>query len=189
MRIREDYAGFGKRATNVSINQGLLADAKALDINLSATLERALEVEVGARKREKWLEENREAIAAYNERVARDGLAGDHVGIQGIAKLSSCIYLNAYFSSRRSIPCWLNVQSDLIDTAESRVVVPLIAPERGRPSVASLMPTLTVAGRPLVMDTAQITNVPMQMLGRRLADLSADRLIIIGALDFLTHGI
>ncbi|MBB1473783.1 type II toxin-antitoxin system CcdA family antitoxin [Luteimonas sp. MC1782] len=79
MRIREDYAGFGKRATNVSINQGLLADAKALDINLSATLERALEVEVGARKREKWLEENREAIAAYNERVARDGLAGDHV--------------------------------------------------------------------------------------------------------------
>ncbi|MBB6599985.1 type II toxin-antitoxin system CcdA family antitoxin [Luteimonas sp. MC1825] len=79
MRIREGYAGFGKRATNVSINQGLLADAKALDINLSATLERALEVEVGARKREKWLEENREAIAAYNERVARDGLAGDHV--------------------------------------------------------------------------------------------------------------
>ncbi|MBB6599984.1 CcdB family protein [Luteimonas sp. MC1825] len=100
-----------------------------------------------------------------------------------------CVYLNADVASRRSIPCWLNVQSDLIDTAESRVVVPLIAPERGRPSVASLMPTLTVAGRPLVMDTAQITNVPMQMLGRRLADLSADRLIIIGALDFLTHGI
>ena len=79
MRIREDYAGYGKRATNVSINQGLLEDAKALDINLSATLERALEMEVRARKREKWLEENREAIAAYNERIARDGLAGDRV--------------------------------------------------------------------------------------------------------------
>jgi len=79
MRIREDYAGYGKRATNVSINQGLLEDARALDINLSATLERALEAEVRARKREKWLEENREAITAYNERVARDGVAGDHV--------------------------------------------------------------------------------------------------------------
>ncbi|TWT20162.1 acetoacetyl-CoA synthase [Luteimonas marina] len=79
MRIREDYAGYGKRATNVSINQGLLEDARALDINLSATLERALEAEVRARKREKWLEQNREAIAAYNERIARDGVAGDHV--------------------------------------------------------------------------------------------------------------
>lgn len=79
MRIREDYAGYGKRATNVSINQGLLEDARALDINLSATLERALEAEVRARKREKWREENREAIAAYNERIARDGVASDHV--------------------------------------------------------------------------------------------------------------
>lgn len=79
MRIREDYAGYGKRATNVSINQGLLEEARALDINLSATLERALEAEVRARKREKWLEENREAIEAYNRRIERDGLAGDHV--------------------------------------------------------------------------------------------------------------
>ena len=79
MRIREDYAGYGKRATNVSINQGLLEEARALDINLSATLERALEAEVRARKREKWLEENREAIEAYNRRIERDGMLSDHV--------------------------------------------------------------------------------------------------------------
>ena len=71
--------GSGKRAANVSINQGLLEEAKALDINLSATLERALEEEVRARKRQRWLAENREAIEAYNRRIARDGLAGDHV--------------------------------------------------------------------------------------------------------------
>lgn len=79
MRTREDYAGYGKRATNVSINQGLLEEAKALDINLSATLEKALEAEVRARKREKWLAENREAIAAYNARIERDGMLSDHV--------------------------------------------------------------------------------------------------------------
>lgn len=79
MRIREDYAGYGKRATNVSINEGLLEAARALDINLSATLEKALDAEVRARRREKWLEENREAIAAYNERIARDGMLSDHV--------------------------------------------------------------------------------------------------------------
>jgi len=81
MRIREDYAGYGKRATNVSINQGLLEDARALDINLSATLERALEAEVRARKREKWLEENREAIEAYNEHIREHGVWSD--GVRG----------------------------------------------------------------------------------------------------------
>ncbi|MGY1458136.1 MULTISPECIES: type II toxin-antitoxin system CcdA family antitoxin [unclassified Luteimonas] len=79
MRIREDYAGYGKRATNLSVNEGLLEAARALNINLSATLEKALDAEIRARKREQWLDENREAIAAYNQRVARDGVAGDHV--------------------------------------------------------------------------------------------------------------
>lgn len=81
MRIREDYAGYGKRAANVSINQGLLEDAKALDINLSATLERALEAEVRARKRERWLLENRDAIAAYNEHIREHGIWSD--GVRG----------------------------------------------------------------------------------------------------------
>ena len=79
MRIREDYAGYGKRATNVSINQGLLEEARALDINLSATLEKALEAEVRARRREQWLDANREAIDAYNRRIERDGMLIDHV--------------------------------------------------------------------------------------------------------------
>ena len=79
MRIREDYAGYGKRATNLSINQGLLEEARALEINLYATREKALEAEVRARKRERWLAENREAIAAYNARIERDGMLSDHV--------------------------------------------------------------------------------------------------------------
>ena len=79
MRVKEDRAGYAKRAANLSVNAELLDEAKALDINLSATLEKALDEAVRARKREKWLEENREAIAAYNARIARDGLASDHV--------------------------------------------------------------------------------------------------------------
>ena len=74
MRIRDEYAAYGKRATNVSVNQRLLEDAKVLDINLSATLERALEAEVRARKRERWLQENREAIEGYNTWVAEQGV-------------------------------------------------------------------------------------------------------------------
>ncbi|GAB1408451.1 hypothetical protein MASR1M8_23700 [Thermomonas brevis] len=81
MRVADEYTAYGKRAANVSINEGLLRDAKALDINLSATLERALEQEVRARRREQWLEDNREAIAAYNARIERDGVWSD--GLRG----------------------------------------------------------------------------------------------------------
>ena len=77
MRTNEDRAGYPKRAANLSVNAELLDQAKALEINLSATFERALEEEVGARRREKWLVENRDAIAAYNERIERDGMFSD----------------------------------------------------------------------------------------------------------------
>ncbi|MCR6663518.1 MAG: CcdB family protein [Luteimonas sp.] len=99
------------------------------------------------------------------------------------------VYANTDPASRREVPCWLNVQSDLIGIAESRVVVPLIAPAQAGPLLGRLMPLLSVGGKPMVMDTAQITNVPLQMLGKQVADLSDDRLHIIDALDFLTHGI
>lgn len=99
------------------------------------------------------------------------------------------VHANADVASRRVIPYWLNIQSELIDIADSRVVVPLIAPERAAPVLHGLMPQLLVAGKPWVMDTVQITSVPVQMLGKPVADLSAERLTIIDALDFLINGI
>ena len=74
MRIREESGKYAKRSANLSVNAELLDQAKALEINLSATLERALETEVRARKRELWLEENQQAIAGYNAWVAEHGV-------------------------------------------------------------------------------------------------------------------
>ncbi len=74
MRIREESTIHTKRAANLSVNAELLDQAKALEINLSATLERALEAEVRARKRELWLAENREAIEGYNDHVREHGV-------------------------------------------------------------------------------------------------------------------
>lgn len=66
-----------KKATNVSINSDLLARAKALGINLSATLEGALAGEISARQRAQWKAENQQAIAAYNGLVESGGTFGD----------------------------------------------------------------------------------------------------------------
>ena len=74
MRVKDDRAAYLKRAANLSVNAELLDHAKALDINLSATFERALEEEVRTRKRERWLAENREWISGYNAWVAEHGV-------------------------------------------------------------------------------------------------------------------
>jgi antitoxin CcdA len=61
-----------KKATNLSVNSDLLQKAKALGINLSSTMEEALETLVRQRMREQWLAENREAIEDYNRFFAEN---------------------------------------------------------------------------------------------------------------------
>jgi antitoxin CcdA len=66
-----------KKATNLSINAHLLTKARALDINLSATLEQALTEVIKQRLREQWLAENKMAMAAYNDHVEQHGVFSD----------------------------------------------------------------------------------------------------------------
>ena len=66
-----------KKPTNLSINSDLLAKAKSLKVNLSATLERALADEVRKAERTQWLEKNRDAIAASNHLTEDRGLFAD----------------------------------------------------------------------------------------------------------------
>jgi len=67
----------GKKATNVSIRTDLLEAAREAKLNLSATLERALIEELRRVQRERWREENREAIAAHSEFVEKHGVFSD----------------------------------------------------------------------------------------------------------------
>jgi len=66
-----------KKATNLSLNSELLAEAKRLNINLSATMEKALELEVSQRLKAEWLEQNADAITACNELTEKHGLFSD----------------------------------------------------------------------------------------------------------------
>jgi antitoxin CcdA len=63
-----------KRAANLSIDAALLDEARALNINLSATFEASLREAVRKRKAGEWLEENRTALQSSNEWVEKNGL-------------------------------------------------------------------------------------------------------------------
>lgn len=66
-----------KKAANLSINSDLLAKARNLKINLSATLEQALIVQVKNAQREQWKNENKDAIEALNKLSEENGLFSD----------------------------------------------------------------------------------------------------------------
>lgn len=63
-----------KRATNLSLNAKVLDAARELGMNVSQTVDELLAAEVRRRYWARWNEENREAIAAYNARIEREGL-------------------------------------------------------------------------------------------------------------------
>lgn len=66
-----------KKAANLSINSALLHKARELNINLSATLERALKEELSRCQATQWVEQNRTAIKSYNDFVEQHGCFGD----------------------------------------------------------------------------------------------------------------
>jgi antitoxin CcdA len=66
-----------KKATNLSINSDLLAKARKLNINLSATLEYALEGELRKAERDDWLKNNKDAMNKLNELADKNGLFSD----------------------------------------------------------------------------------------------------------------
>jgi len=66
-----------KKAVNLSLDSDLLSQAKGLGLNLSGVAEEALAYAVSARLAERWAEENREAIGAYNRRIEAAGVFSD----------------------------------------------------------------------------------------------------------------
>ena len=68
-----------KKRTNVSISDNLLKRARELEINLSPLLERSLVAYLKQHAGDRWLEENRETIAKYNELVDANGVFSDGV--------------------------------------------------------------------------------------------------------------
>ena len=63
-----------KKAVNLRINQTLIDEAKALKINLSQTLETSLVEILREKQKEAWLQDNKGAVASYNQRIEEQGV-------------------------------------------------------------------------------------------------------------------
>ena len=66
-----------KRPVNLTADGDLVNDAKDFGFNLSQLFEDSLRQAVYEEKKRRWQEENKEAIEAYNRRIAKYGTFSD----------------------------------------------------------------------------------------------------------------
>lgn len=100
------------------------------------------------------------------------------------------VYRNKNPQTRSAVPFLLDVQNDLLDDLETRVVVPLCAVPmmKGR-ILRTLTPVLEIEGERFVMLTPQMAGIPKSELGAPASRVEQHRFEIISAIDFLLTGI
>ena len=100
------------------------------------------------------------------------------------------VYRNANPATRARIPYLLDIQSDLLDSLATRVVVPLCKPGILKGRLAErLNPVFEVEGREVAMLTPELAGVLAKALGAAIGNLSSQRGVIIAALDLVIAGI
>ncbi|TAL54512.1 MAG: post-segregation antitoxin CcdA [Methylovulum sp.] len=73
----QPFANATKKATNITLSSDVLAEAKALGINISQTCDQFLRELVRNERERRWLQDNVDFIDAYNRTVADEGLPLD----------------------------------------------------------------------------------------------------------------
>jgi toxin CcdB len=82
----------------------------------------------------------------------------------------------------------LDVQNDILDHLNVRVVVPLMRPDAAPKPADRLNPVFEIEGKKHIMVTQYISAVPESELGRLAMTLRADDYIVTQALDMLFQG-
>lgn len=66
-----------RKSTSLSLDADLIARAKNAGVNLSRAAEAGIKDQLRQAEADRWEEENKDAIEAYNRRVENDGLPLD----------------------------------------------------------------------------------------------------------------
>lgn len=98
------------------------------------------------------------------------------------------LYKNENKSSKKTYPYFVDVQSGLLDSLNSRVVIPLSLSKKMN-NVKGLCPIFDVEGKDYILLTHQMTSVPISLLKKESGTLENYRYQILGAIDILITGI
>jgi len=100
------------------------------------------------------------------------------------------LYKNDNKSSKKIYPFIVDVQSDLLEDLNSRVVIPLsLDKETNNTNAKNLCPVFDIEGKNYILLTHQMTSVPASLLKKNAGSLKKYRYEILGAIDILLTGI
>lgn len=95
------------------------------------------------------------------------------------------VYKNCNAATNKQIPYLLDIQNDIFQHFNSRVVIPLV---RDNNLIKNLNPQFVVNGEEFMLSTAELASVSSSALGDKVMSLEEYKSEIIYALDFLITG-
>ena len=100
------------------------------------------------------------------------------------------LYKNNDKSTATAYPYFVDVQNELLETLNTRLVIPLTPADLlGKQAPSHLCPVIHIDEGDFVILTHQMASVPSKMLREPVNDLNTFRNEIISAIDFLISGI
>lgn len=82
----------------------------------------------------------------------------------------------------------LDIQADLLDALNTRVVVPLMPRSEAPAPAKRLNPIFTIDGQEVVMVSQFLSAVPLFALGKQIGNLADQTDQITAAIDMVTQG-
>jgi toxin CcdB len=99
------------------------------------------------------------------------------------------VYRNKNAQSRSIFPLLVDVQSDLLEDLQTRVVIPLSkGAALSKKPVSQLTPMLEFEQTQYVLVTPQLAGIARKELGPAAGSLARSRDTILAAMDFLLSG-
>ena len=100
------------------------------------------------------------------------------------------LYRNENKNSKKAYPYFVDVQSDLLEELNSRIVIPLSSQKTlNNINAKKLCPVIEINEGAFVLLTHQMTSVPRSALKNKITTLGQYRYDILGAIDLLLTGI
>jgi toxin CcdB len=99
------------------------------------------------------------------------------------------VYRNKNARTRTTFPLLVDIQSNLLDDLQTRVVIPLSkSTHLTNKPLAQLTPILKFEGESYVLMTPELAGIARSDLGPPAGSLAEHRDVILGATDFLLTG-
>lgn len=100
------------------------------------------------------------------------------------------VFHNPNSQTKKAYPYILDVQSPILDSLETRLVIPLSAlPGLREKKIKELNPAMMINGKEVMVVTQQMAAINKKDIGSFVCDATSFRQQIISAIDFLITGI